>query len=82
MSKKWVEVYIPLLTNQLQAYETNPNAIGMVNSETQKFISSKNQTTLELAFHNGIPTELRKTVWQMIVPNNLKITEKLYYVLL
>jgi len=37
---------------------------------------------LDQAFHNGIPTELRKVVWSLIIPNKLKITEKLYKVLL
>jgi hypothetical protein len=33
---------------------------------------------LELALHLGIPAELRKVVWSIIVGNNLKINYKLY----
>lgn len=82
MTKKWVEVYIPLLETQLHSLDSSSIAIGMANNETTKSLSSKQQTLLENAFHQGVPTELRKTVWSMIVPNNLKITEKLYQVLL
>ena len=37
---------------------------------------------MDIAFHNGIPSEIRSTVWAIVVPNQLKITEKLYKVLI
>jgi hypothetical protein len=37
---------------------------------------------LDDSFHHGIPTEIRKSVWNLVIPNNLKITDKLYKFLL
>ena len=47
-----------------------------------KGLNLNKEKILESAFHNGIPSEIRKNVWQIIIPNKLKINEKLYKILI
>lgn len=54
----------------------------MIGADNSRGIKDNQQKQLEQAFHAGVPTELRKYIWSLVVPNNLKITEKLYTVLL
>ena len=54
----------------------------MIGADGTKHLTNAQQKTLEQAFHNGIPLELRTTVWGLIIPNTMKITEKLYKVLI
>ena len=49
--------------------------------ENIKVLSSSQQKLIENAFLDGIPQELRKHVWKLILPNTLKVNEKLYKVL-
>ena len=79
MLKKWTETYIPLLKQHLSGQAVT---IGMFGADSTKALSSSQQKALDLAFHNGIPREIRSIVWSVIVPNSLKITEKLYKVLI
>ena len=50
----------------------------MLGTETAKGPSSNQLKQLDAALHLGVPTELRKVVWSLFVPNHLKINEKLY----
>lgn len=54
----------------------------MIQADTHKQLSAAQWKQLDQAFHKGVPTELRKTVWSLVVPNTLKITPKLYKMLL
>mmetsp|Transcript_14891 Transcript_14891/g.25371 ORF Transcript_14891/g.25371 Transcript_14891/m.25371 type:complete len:103 (-) Transcript_14891:606-914(-) len=51
-------------------------------ADNWKILSSSQQRQLEAAFHQGVPSELRKLVWTLVIPNKLKVTQKLYKVLL
>ena len=54
----------------------------MFGADTVKGLSSSQLKTLETAIHNGVPPEIRAAVWSVMVPNQLKITQKLYKVLI
>mmetsp|Transcript_24209 Transcript_24209/g.37280 ORF Transcript_24209/g.37280 Transcript_24209/m.37280 type:complete len:99 (+) Transcript_24209:956-1252(+) len=54
----------------------------MLGSETFKNISSSQQKQLEQAFHQGVPTELRKHIWSLVMPNHLRVTPKMYEIFL
>lgn len=56
---------------------------GMFGVDTTiKSLSGSQTKQIETALHNGVPAELRGQVWSIIVPNSMKITEKLYKVLI
>ena len=54
----------------------------MIGTETNKGPSSSALKQLESALHAGIPSELRKTVWSLTMPNDLKINQKMYDIFL
>ena len=71
-SKKWISTYIPVIRQMLQQ-ASNKQALGMLSTDTTKGPSSNQLKQLEYAMHLGVPTELRKVVWSLIIPNTLKI---------
>lgn len=76
--KKWNDVYIPLIQQQIQGHVAS---FGMIGADTTKVLSSSQQKQLDAAFQQGVPTELRSTVWALVLQNQLKISEKLYKIL-